>query len=116
MEVVVEGHDDVVPSRTNTGEKRVVLAVVAHQVDAAQPLVLDRKSLDHGPARVCTAVDHEDDLGLSGEVREDGLEPVDKRRQRGSAVEDRDDDGERVPHCRGFTRNGVGLRIERIAD
>jgi hypothetical protein len=45
---------------TNSTEKGVVLAIIAHEVDPVNPVVLTRKVADDIPAPVSAAVIYED--------------------------------------------------------
>jgi len=108
LEVVVDGDDHVVAGEPDAAEKRVVLAVVAHQGDAADPAIPTGDPLDRRPGRVATAVVDDDHLPRRS-VREDRLQPIDQLLQGQLRVvggnHDRDAAGE-VGHPRHPTTPG----------
>ena len=61
LQIVVQSDDSVVPRRPDAAEQGIVLAVIAHQVDAADPGVLQGQLLHDFPTPVPAAVVHEHD-------------------------------------------------------
>ena len=89
LQIVVERDDHVMARATDPGEQRVVLAVIAHQVDAAHPRVLSGQPADDVPAPVAAAVVDEDDLGARGLRAQHRLQPSHQGFERAFAVVDR---------------------------
>ena len=124
LQVVVHRHDDVVACGADAAQQCIVLAEVAHQVDAADPVVPGGELLDHPPAAVAAPVVDEDELiGRSG-LLEHGPEPGHQLGRRGLAVVDRNDDRQgrgtkrairllRVFHTGALTENHSGHPARR---
>ena len=62
LHVIIQGDDDRVFRQANSAEQRVVLTVVAHQIETANPRIPDCKFLDDGPTPVAAFVVNEDQL------------------------------------------------------
>ena len=81
LQVVVERDRQLVARPADAAEKRIVLAVVAHQAHALDPRVSLREVLDHRPGAVGAAVVDEDQLELGRRALEHRLELAHQLRQ-----------------------------------
>ena len=93
LKVVVHGHEDGVPGGADSAEQRVVLAVVAHQVDGVNPRVLRGQAGDDVPTVVGAVVVDEDEFVIFGERGQDFAQAAGEFGQDGFAAIDRDDYG-----------------------
>ncbi len=97
LEVVVHGDDDGVLGGADSAQQRVVLAVVAHQVDGVNPRVL-RSEMSHDvPTVVGTVVVDEDEFVIFGESGQDFAQAADEFGQYAFAAVDRHDYGNSGP-------------------
>src|SRR5438045_2536990 len=96
LQIVVQSDDSVVPRRPDAAEQGIVLAVIAHQVDAAQSLILATQVHDALPASIAAAVVHEDHLVRQVELLKHRREATHERAERQCAVVDRDDNRDRA--------------------
>ena len=92
LQVVVHRHDDAVACSADAAQQCVVLAEVAHQVDAADPVVPAGELLDHPPAAVAASVVYEDEFIARSGLFEHGPDPGHQLGQGDLAVVDRNDD------------------------
>src|SRR4030095_645406 len=70
LEVIVHRHDDVKPCGPYSAQQRVVLPIVAHEIDTLYPRVSIAELLDDGPTRIPTAVIYKDHLVFVGDRRQ----------------------------------------------
>ena len=76
LQIVVDRHDQLALRGADAAQQRVVLPVVARQLDASNPRVVLGERLDHRPRIVATAVFDEDDFKLAAERPERRDEPA----------------------------------------
>src|SRR5260370_40316762 len=62
LEVVVDCDNDAVLRGPDAAEKRTMLPVVAHEVEAVNPGIVRSKTLNHIPASVPAAIVHKNQL------------------------------------------------------
>ena len=74
MQIVVNGYDDAASSRPDAAQQGVVLAEVAHQVDAPNELEACSEIFDDNPTAVPTAIVDQNDLART-EVLNQWLQP-----------------------------------------
>src|SRR5262245_56078553 len=92
LEVIVHRDHDRVARGADPGQERVVLAVVPHEIDAADPAVLPGRLADPVPGFVPAAVVDQDDLEAVGDGGQHGGEALDQAGQARLAVVDGDHD------------------------
>jgi len=78
LQVVIDGDDELVAGQADAAKQRVVLAVVAHEVNTPHPAVIARKALDHAPRAVAAAVVDDDQLIVSRGRVQHRLKPADQ--------------------------------------
>src|SRR5271154_813816 len=83
LQVVVHGDDHFISCSSDPTQERVMLAVIAHEVDAAYPCKLALKLADDGPTLVGAAVIHQNEFVLPGERRQRLRKPLHKFGQDG---------------------------------
>jgi hypothetical protein len=96
LQVVVHRDHDLAGRGADAAKQRRVLAVVPHEVDAADPGPLAGELADHFPAPVAAAVVDEQELDPRAARASERFDAVDERRQARLALVDRDDDRERA--------------------
>ena len=92
LQVVVHRYQGVKPGRPNAAEERIVLSVISHQVDSADPVMFHGDPLDDAPALIPAAVIDQQQFVFVRQLGQDRLQALDQLRQRQFAVIDRNHD------------------------
>ena len=89
LQVVVHRHKGVKPGRPNAAEECIVLSVISHQVDSADPGEGARQFLDDFPALIPAAIVDEHNFILVGQGSQRRFQSLDQHRQDQFAVVNR---------------------------
>ena len=116
LEVVIYGDGGVVDRRPEAAQQRVVLPVVAHQVDAPDVGITPRQVLDAAPAAFrASIVDQDDFPSQLGRAAQNGSHPADELGEDVARAMDGDHHGDapgrvrrrRAPRPRRALRDGL---------
>src|SRR5260370_6875800 len=93
LKIVTDGDDDVVTGGPDAAQQRIVLAVIAHEVDGTNPAILPSHIGDDIPAAIGTAVVDQDELKVLRNCDEHGFQSANQLGEDRLTALNRDDDG-----------------------
>jgi len=76
LEVIIHCHNDLVAGRADAPQKSIMLAVIPHEPDAAQPGIVRAQRNDLLPTPIRASIVDEDDLILRADLRENGCQAL----------------------------------------
>src|SRR6266481_2340154 len=96
LQVIINRYNCIETCSPNTAKQRIVLAIIPHQIDAANICPRCGYSLDDLPTSVSAGIINEYHLPLRAEGGEHGFQALHQGRQNSFAVKDRNDHRERT--------------------
>ena len=76
LEIIIHCHNDPVASGADAPQKSIMLAVISHEPDAAQPGIVRAQRNDLLPTPIRASIVDEDDLILRADLRENGCQAL----------------------------------------